>query len=551
MESALEVWGPDGKRRMVKLEGGEVTVGRSLEATVSLPEDQSLSRHHLAIVLTPQGWVARDLKSKNGTILNGQRLQGDSPLRPGDRLEAGKTRIIFREGSQSAPVERVEFVDETERPPNSSTTIAVKLEALVKGEGQVQQEFLGTGDEAANRRVGALIAAGTELGGDRPLEELFPLILNLALRSTGATRGAILSLEKDELVTRATIGSGLKLSNTIRERVLRERASLLIRDTGKDSALALAQSLVMQKVRSLMAAPLQTKDRVIGMVYVDSPDLIRNFTAEDLNLLTVMANIAATRIEQRRLLEIEQTEKLVRRELEQAAVIQRGLFPEAAPQVPGWEIAGSSDPCREVGGDYYDYASMADGRTAVIVADVAGKGLPAAIMMSSLQARFMTLAEEANSADLLLTRLNRGITSKCPGNRFITAFLAVVEPGTGRVEYANAGHNPPLVRRSDGSLEWLKEGGPVLGILNSIQYGAGQFQLEPGDALVLYSDGVTEAPDLSDEEFGEERLVEACASLPDMSAADWIRDLRVRIWEHANGAPQGDDLTVVVLRRTN
>lgn len=548
MDPVLDVWSADGQRRQVPLQNTRISVGRAVDNDLAFPDDFSLSRQHIVLERSGKAWTVRDLGSKNGTTLNGQRLRENLPvpLNNGDRIEAGKVRLVLAAAS-SAP--SVEFVDDPERPPNPSTTIAVKLDAIMKSGSEVRSSAFGRAEDESARRIGALIEANRELVGHRPLEELFPVILNLALKSVGGSRGAILSLEKEELVTRVITGGGLRVSNTIKDRVLRDRSSLLIRDTGKDSALALAQSLVMQKVRSLMAVPLQTNDRVIGMIYVDSPDMIRNFTTEDLNLLTVMANIAAVRIEQARLAEVEQTERLLTKELEQAAEIQRNLFPEFDPVISGWEIAGASDPCRSVGGDYFDYAETPDGRLAVIVADVAGKGLPAALLMSSLQARFMTLAEEVSSAAEFMTRLNRGIASKCPGNRFITAFLALVDPRSGEIEYANAGHNPPIAYRKGAGCEFVKDGGPVLGILKTVSYNAGRIQLAPGDALLLYSDGITEAPNLLDEEFGEDRLAYRCSRLEVLSARDFIRDLRAAVWEHANGAPQADDVTSLVIRR--
>lgn len=546
MDPVLDVWGSDGQHRQIPLRAVRLSIGRSPDNDLSFPEDHSLSRQHLKFERIDGGWVVCDLGSKNGTTLNGHRVREPMSLRSGDRVEAGKCRFIF---AAAATAPRVEFVDDPERPPNPSTTIAVKLDAIVRRSGEVTGSAFGAAEGDSSRRVGALIEAGRELAGHRPLEELFSVILNLALRSVGASRGAILLLEKEELVTRALIGGGLRVSNTIKDRVLRDKSSLLIRDTGRDSALALAHSLVMQKVRSLMAAPLQTNDRVIGMLYVDSPDMIRNFTAEDLNLLTVFANTAAVRIEQARLAEVEQTEKILSHELEQAAEIQRSLFPERSPEIPGWEIAGLSDPCRSVGGDYYDHAVTPDGRLAVIVADVAGKGLPAALLMSSLQARFTTLAEEEADVATFMTRLNRGIAQKCPGNRFISAFVALLNPATGEVEYSNGGHNPPCLRRADGSIEMIEGGGPVMGIIKSITYPAAKLTLAPGDALILYSDGIPEAPNLQEEEFGEDRLRDYCSHLGTLSALEFIRSLRAAVWEFADGAPQADDVTTVIVRR--
>src|SRR5207253_7506017 len=162
-----------------------------------------------------------------------------------------------------------------------------------------------------------------------------------------------------------------------------------------DQALRGQVSIVEHKVRSMIAVPLQTNDRVIGLIYVDAPHVMREFSREDLNLLTVMANVAAIRIEHARLNEIEEAERAMAKEMEQAAQIQNGLLPSAAPRVEGLDIAGKTVPCRTVGGDYFDYLTFPDGRVGMLVGDVAGKGMPARLLMSSLQASVHLLLEEA------------------------------------------------------------------------------------------------------------------------------------------------------------
>ena len=203
---------------------------------------------------------------------------------------------------------------------------------------------------------------------------------------------------------------------------------------------------------------------------MDSPSLLREFTKDDLNLLTVMANVAAIRIEQTRFAEVDQARQLMARDLEQAAEIQQGFLPAVAPAVRGLDVAGHNAPCRTVGGDYYDFFPYGSSRIAMVLGDVSGKGMPASLLMMGLQARVQVLIEEPKNLAEVMTRLNRITSANCPSNRFITVFFCILDGDTGELTYCNAGHNPPLIIRADGSYEQLPGGGPVLGILPFIEY---------------------------------------------------------------------------------
>jgi serine phosphatase RsbU (regulator of sigma subunit) len=366
----------------------------------------------------------------------------------------------------------------------------------------------------------------------------------------GATRGVLMTLEGKELVVQAALGEGFRISNTVRDRVIKEKTSLLVRDARLDEAFADRMSIVQQQIRSMLAVPLQTDDRVIGLIYLDSPHFIKEFTKEDLSLLTVMANVAAIRIEHTRLAEVEQAERLHAKQLEQAAEIQRGLLPVQAPNVPGVDLAGYNAACHTVGGDYYDFLPYPDGRVGLLVGDVAGKGMPAALLMSSLQARVQVLFDDPTNLAALVTRLNRIITSNCPSNRFITFFISVLDPKTGELTYVNAGHNPPLVAHADGTVEKLEGTGLILGILPMATYQQGVCHMDVGDALLLFSDGVSEpVSPHADEEFGEERLAQVLATLRDQSAESIIACINQKVDDFTEGAPPLDDITLVVAKR--
>jgi phosphoserine phosphatase RsbU/P len=267
-------------------------------------------------------------------------------------------------------------------------------------------------------------------------------------------------------------------------------------------------------------------------------------------VVTVMANIAAIRIEHARLMEEEQKRKMLARDLERAAEIQRRLLPASAPEIPGFDLAGYNAPCRTVGGDYFDFVPMPYGRLAILIGDVSGKGMGAALLVSHLQAATHLLFEEAEPLVSQISRLNRSVSANCPRNCFITLFAAILDLRTNELVYCNAGHNPPLVLRADDKVEQLAATGFPLGILRDALYDVNYCRLESGDVLVLYSDGVTEAasPD-TDEDFGDKRLIAAVRRNRDRSSASIIEAVSAEVQAFTGGTPAADDVTLVLVRR--
>jgi phosphoserine phosphatase RsbU/P len=535
----------EGQTSTIALDRDRITLGRSSANELSYPDDIGLSRQHLALVRRDGQWSVEDLGSKNGTLLNGVRVEKAMAFVPGDRISAGHLTIEFA-GPSHANQNTVMFVDNKEQFSNSATTVVASLDGVL---GSQPDDLNKTTVIQGSPQMRALIHAGRELAGHRPLAELFPLIMDLSMEAVMAGRGLLMTLDGDELNVRAVRGESFKISSTVRDRVLKKKDSLLIRDAQLDQALREHMSIVEQKVRSMIAVPLQTNDRVIGLIYVDSPNAIREFTREDLNLLTVMANIAAIRIEHARLNEIEEAERAMAKDMHQAALIQQRLL-GTPPTVEGLDIAARTVPSRAVGGDYYDFIKYPDGRVAMMVGDVAGKGMPAALLMSSLQARTHVVFEEPDDLAQKMTRLNKSTCGSCPDNRFITFFTCIADPKTGIVVYTNAGHNPPLVVRAKGGFETLSgAGGVILGILPMAQYQEATVTLDPGDILVLFSDGVTEEVDPNDEQFGEERLANLVALMRERPAAEIVDQVHRAVHAFTKGAPAADDITVVIARR--
>lgn len=371
----IQVRGQEGVARMIRVVESPFMIGRSETAALSLPEDTMLSRLHFAFEYLDGGWAVRDLGSKNGTALNGQLLTQAKQLMAGDTITAGRLVITFEPYTAKKEEVRspLEFVDDAPSAHPTSSTVVFRFDPAKLAEAALPST--PQAPDLTARRMEALVKAGKEIASFRPLSELFEVILELSLHAVDAKRGVLMTFENGVLVARAHRGDGFKVSTAVRDRVINERASLLVRDASMDAMLKSSATIVAQRIRSLMAVPLQTDTQVTGLLYVDATDYMRSFDANDLSLLTVLANIAAIRIEHARLLEVEQTEKFMSRELDQAAEIQRGLLPQSMPQIPGLEVAGRSAPCKLVGGDYFDFFVLPDGRVAFLVADVAGEGV--------------------------------------------------------------------------------------------------------------------------------------------------------------------------------
>ena len=544
MARELIITRPDKTTDKLELDDGETLLGRSHSNTLCFPDDASLSRKHLKLTHNASGVWAEDLGSKNGTLLNGRRLTSKERMRPGDRLSVGQLTIKLFDTEQAQEGTQLFYTPVAE--PGPSATVMTSLEGLISAEATGPIKLEDAKNAVADRGFGSpvvqiLFRASRELVGHRPLAELFPLILELSIEAVGGERGVLMVLEGGQLVDKAMHGDGFRISTMVRDKVIKERQSLLVKDMAQEEAFRNQHSISAQNIHTMMAVPLQTEQRVIGLIYVDSRLFVKEFQEDDLNLLTVLANVAATRIEQERLAQLE-------RENKQAAAIQQAILPGKAPQRPGFQLAGYNAPCYAVGGDYYDFLDYADGRVGLVLGDVAGKGMSAALLMSNLQARVQILSEQVDSLAEFVHRLDKSIATHCPSNRFITFFFALYDPETRRLAYCNAGHNPPTLVHADGSVEHLKTSGTVLGLMPELGYDEFSVDLQPGDVLAVYSDGVTEAARLDDEEYGEDRVAEALKRLREQDAEEIVEAMLQDIADFTDDAPAADDVTLMVAR---
>lgn len=538
----------EGSATRIELTKSPLSIGRSADNDLPYPDDPWLSRFHLSFARHDNTWWVKDCASRNGTVLNSASLREPKTIKSGDRIYAGHLTIEIRDTPREVERPVISFVSEEEQRITRETTIVTSLDKLLGTAGLAPVPDASFPLSSA-RVVSALLRAGQELAGHRPLESLFDVILHLALSAVDAKRGVIMTLaEKNELILKASKGDGFSISTAVRDRVINGRTSMMISDAQMDDALRRQESIVMHRVRSMMAVPLQAGNRVIGLIYVDNGAVVRHFGREDLELLTVMANVAAIRIEHARLVEIEQAEKLMELELAQASEIQQTLLPARAPMFEGFDLAGLNLCCRTVGGDYFDFLPYQDGRLGLALGDVSGKGMPAALLMSTLQARVQMLRETMPEADQAVATLNRNISERCPPGKFITFFFGLLDRN-GVLEYSNAGHNYPLMLRANGQVEELRGNGLVMGLFADVLYPLKSVRLEPGDLLALFSDGVTEAEDANGVEFGEDGLSAFLREHRKLSCQALVERLvnHVRAWRGITSFT--DDFTVLLVKR--
>ncbi len=512
--------------------------------------DPWLSRTHARITWQHDRHHLEDLKSRNGTFLRGALLKERQTLAHGDIIMLGDIELRYYEN----PPARHGFAGA--RRFGGDSTVVLSTDDLVFERYQEAPTLMVASEKEASL-LPALNAAAAALISHYPLAELVERILRLVLDAVNAERAAVLlrsRRDNPQLEVRAFHGFAsdqeVGISQTIIDEVTHYKKAILTLDAQTDERFDEAVSIQLEGVRSLICVPLWNNHEVIGLVYLDHRITGRTFSARDLRLVGLIANMAAVKLENVYLLE-EQIEK--RRMEEQLAVgtkIQRSLLPSESPQLEGYDIYGATRPCFEIGGDYYDFVQLSNGKLAIVIADVAGKGVGAALLMASLQASLRALIQTVSELDVLFAQLNQALLAISPANRFATVFYAELDPATHTLEYVSGGHNPGILATEEG-MEELMPTGPIVGLVPDVKYTSRRIDLPPGSTLLLYTDGVTELMSESNEEFGTERLQEVLRQNLTGAAIDLLRAIGGEMTAFNDGAGFDDDSTAVAIRRTS
>jgi len=528
------------------------TIGRSARSDVCIP-DAFASRLHAEIRQEGEGFWLHDLGSANGTRLNGTPVSAALPLRTGSEVQIGETRIVF-EGDLEIP----QYI--------SSTLIADNTEALdpsntisLTARRNPTSEILDSSLSSRTDLLGLISKVGIALLSSSGLDDTLDQVASLVFEAVPAERVVIMlrdaktEAEMQIKVARVrgsdTTIKEVRISRAIMTEVIENGKSVLTSDAQQDPRFA-SQTLVLQGIRSVLAVPLSVDERhVFGIIYADSPTHQAMFSSEHLDILTTLASVASIRVENASLLDERINRERMEHELELATEIQQRFQPSGPPIVEGYEFQGISFSCYEIGGDYYDFIPRHDGKMLVALGDVSGKGTSASLLMSSLHAAIHGQVAARTPLDQLVTSVNVYLAENTPANRFITLFAAELEPESGNLTFINAGHNPPLIGRADGTMELLASGGLPLGLMDFAEYEIGHAQLNSGDVLFIYSDGVSEANNLVEDEFGMDRLTEVIKANVGRSASG-IRDkVESALSDFTGTAAPNDDITLVIVKK--
>jgi phosphoserine phosphatase RsbU/P len=529
------------------------TLGRSPGNSVVL-SDASISRNHAEIFFRDGTYWIQDLGSKNGTKIGPKRIEGPSPLKGGDKLQLGSVHLVFLRVGDPTPSESTGLarIADVAAPINVH---AVPLEEISSSGSLDTRSFAsGLSPERVGNFLQAMDRVGQALLAYRPLDELFQFAVSLTNDVLKADRTAILLRkgDSDELETMAVSASGrgageeIIVSRSIARMAVGQRQAILTSDAQSDTRFKEQQSVIRQRIHSAMCAPLWHDGDVLGLLYVDNVAAPVPFEEGDLRLLTFIAHLTAVKIRETESHEARQRQD---EELKRAAALQQALLPGEPARIGCIDIAGRNVPSLDVGGDYFDYVESENGRLVVGLGDVAGKGMPAALLMTHLAASVRAQVETERPLGEVMRRLNRSIHQNVRGERFITLVLAEVDTKTGSLTYINGGHNPPLLLRTSGAIEPLTEGGLLLGIMPEAEYASGTLTLDPGDLLVFYSDGVTEARNLAEDEYGEERLMDFLRATGTRRPEELVEALIQDVRDFSRRPKPTDDVTVVMMRR--
>jgi len=545
-EAELAVTAPDKSCRTVKITTSPFLLGRGLDIGNHLAlDDQRISRQCAAIFSEASGFILEDRGHRRGVFVNGKRIDR-ATLSSGDVITFGLDQsyeIVFRSRSSDQPLQNV---------------------LTMIGASPITQ-----GTSAGLGRLTLLLEATSLLRSDLPLESVLGTMLDHAISITHADRGLLMEADASgSLRVRLARGShGVSLSagdlnpsQTALRQAMQLRKCIVTEDLNvADHALQAAQSIVAQSLRAVVAIPLYVVSRSIsanspaateaaqflGMIYLDSRRPTA-FSKVDRQILDALAVQAASILDSARLVEQERQRQKLERELNIARDIQQALIPHGLRDFPYFGVTGIHNPCNAVGGDYFDAFQLSEDRSVIVVADVSGKGIGAALLTTMLQGAFSSMTPGTDPVQVF-DQLNRFLCDHSQVGRYATMFFGILDR-LGQLQFINAGHPSPLMMRSGNVTSLVSEGSFPVGLVPEATFDAKTVQLLPGDTLVLFSDGVTEAMDPDEQLFGDSRLHEVLAGKQELSLDGLQKEILNSVQSFTRGASQNDDITLLLVR---
>lgn len=540
-----------GVTRFIPLNKRVFTIGRKAENDLQLLSD-TVSRQHAEIIYENDGYVLVDVGSKRGTFVNEQRVQRCA-LQHQDRLRIG--------GDDE---QQIFFLDDTIERASAIFDSSPRL--TISRPSQDRPPVASANEEL--QKLSRFVEVNQAFKFSMTPDDVLTLIVDAAIEITQAERGFLMlhnaagnlefKVARDR--NRNWIqGNEFEMSRSVVEEAFKQNLSVIINDGGRQAGVP-RDSVRNLSLRSIACIPLRRfqmtenmdatsilKRDVIGVLYVDSNVAGGSLTQTSLKLLESLAFEATKSLESVRLMHEEQEKKNLEQELNMARQVQVTLSPSAIKAMDHFEVAAHNIPSRYVGGDFYDLLPLKDDHFVFVLGDVSGKGVAAALLAAMAQGALQVQFAGNLPLTEVISSLNKALVLRSASNRFITLFCGVLDR-EGNFTYINAGHNLPILVRTSGETEMLTTKSVLLGAFDFVQYNTRQTRLNPGDVVVMYTDGVTEAVNTDNEMFSDERLEELVKAGTHLTAEQIKQRILDEVLSFTRGLPQGDDITLIVLK---
>jgi serine phosphatase RsbU (regulator of sigma subunit) len=528
----------------IQLEGDRFILGRNPDCAVVIPYT-SVSREHAQILRVNNKYFIEDKQSRNGTFVNNQAINQRTALKNNDRIRICDFIAAFLD---TGTVDQEPDDDAEEGPSTVEASLNHTSHLLLEAQPA--------------EKLRLLIDIANNLSKTLELQSLLPKIGDSLFQVfRQADRCFLILAENDKLMPRIVKTrrpneeSNARFSKSIVRKTLGEAKAFLSDDASRDDRIQLSQSVVDFRIRSVMCAPLCRADgKAFGVIQLDTQDRSKKFTTDDLALLCAIANQASTSMENARLLDEAVRQERLQRDLQLAKKVQESFLPRVPPKVSGYEFWNFYESSLEVGGDYYGYIPLPDGKMVCAVGDVAGKGVSASLIMAKLSSDIRYCALTEADPARAIAKLNDSLCEFTgPMDRFVTLAAVVLDPTTHVVTMMSGGHGSPLLWRPDTGelIEAMSKdvGGPPLGMIEGLDFSSCQITLQPGESLILFTDGVNESMSAKEHSFGMESVERVIRTAGNASPKELGEKLVAAVKQHAAGRPAHDDLTVVVLGR--
>lgn len=543
----------------IALEGDLFVIGRDADTCQIVIPHHAVSRRHAQITRTNGQYFIEDLRSRNNTFVNNKQVTIRTLLKPQDRVKICDFLFEYQDERVKEPPPIPEWMKkekEEEDDPGGMTTIEAT------GSRVNAQNYL---DTQSTDRLKALLAISTSLARTLELDPLLEQIAETLLKEFRQADRVFLILmdETGKLIPKATKARrpGLdetRFSRTIVKKAVDSKNSFLSEDASSDASLGPAASIAEFRIRSVMCVPLVSSEgKSFGAIQMDTQDRAKKFQPDDLSLLTIVANLAAVAVEKAHLHVAMLARKKDQIEIELARAVQLGFLPQSFPEVAEYEFYSHYSPAQSIGGDYYDYIHLPNGKLGIVLGDVAGKGVPAALLVAKLssEVRYCLLTEKDPSKAIQL--LNDQMIRGGLGDRFVTLAAVILDPKKHKLVIVNAGHmSPRMLCAATGALSDTisnDQTGLPLGVMPEFEYEAVTLELQPGDLVTIFTDGVTDAMNPGGALFGAVGVDKHMTPGEDVTALLTPKGVGEKIVaavkKHANGRPQNDDIALMCFGR--